>query len=84
MAHPEKYYTRENDSFWSISEQTYGVGDFYKALYVHNQRKIRFPDRIEPGIEIDTPPISLLKQLYPDLCPTTEELARVPEGAEMP
>jgi nucleoid-associated protein YgaU len=69
--HPSSVPALQQDSFWDISLRVYGVGDYYKALYYHNRQRVRRPDRIEPGLEILTPPATELRNLYPELCPQT-------------
>jgi hypothetical protein len=66
--------TKQDDSLWTISEQTYGQGGYYRALFAVNKDRIPRPDRIQAGTEIQTPPLEELRQLYPDLCPTSRDL----------
>jgi hypothetical protein len=66
---PHCIITRTNDSLWMISERAYGVGLYYRALFAFNRDRVARPDRIEPGIELVTPPVDQLRRLYPDLCP---------------
>jgi nucleoid-associated protein YgaU len=68
-ARPHGIITRANDSLWMISERAYGVGLYYRALFAFNRDRVARPDRIEPGIELVTPPVDQLRRLYPDLCP---------------
>ena len=61
--------TRENDSLWSISKERYGDPGYYVALFLHNRAKVGTPDRMEPGVAIDTPPAEELRRLYPTHTP---------------
>jgi nucleoid-associated protein YgaU len=72
---PLRVQTRENDSFWSISERVYGTGAYYKALYQVNRDRVPLPDRIPAGLEILTPPRAELHRLYPDLCQSAAKAA---------
>lgn len=63
------YVTQANDSLWNVSLARYGSGEYYKALFQHNRVRIHRPDRIEPGIVIETPDLQELQKLYPNLCP---------------
>ena len=72
--HPTIVITKQDDSLWTISEQAYGQGGYYRALFAVNKDRIPRPDRIQAGIEIQTPPLEELRQLYPDLCPTSRDL----------
>ena len=62
---PEFVITGPEDSFWSISEKIYGSGTYYRALFRHNEGQVLRPDQIRAGIEVRTPPLTMLKQLYP-------------------
>lgn len=66
---PTSVVTAANDSLWLISQRVYGRGDYYKALFLHNRSAVSRPDRIAAGIELSTPSISELQQLFPDACP---------------
>jgi hypothetical protein len=66
---PTFVITKQDDSLWVISEQAYGEGNFFRALFAVNKERVPRPDRIEAGIEIQTPSIDELRRLYPDLCP---------------
>jgi nucleoid-associated protein YgaU len=64
---PGHYVTQPNDSFWSISQRVYGTGRYFQALYEHNRRLYPQPDRLPPGVTIETPESYLLERSYPDL-----------------
>lgn len=70
---PQTVVTVADDSLWNISKRLYGRGDFYKALWLHNQSVIPRPDRILPGIRLVAPNVDELRQLYPDACPASME-----------
>ena len=69
---PTSIRATEHDSFWSISQRVYGVGDYYKALYSHNRDRVRRPDTIPVGLEVATPSPEDLRLLYPHLCPEAD------------
>ncbi|MBC8354212.1 MAG: hypothetical protein H8E66_19640 [Planctomycetes bacterium] len=73
---PEFVLTGPEDSFWSISEQVYRDGTYYRALFRHNESKVLRPDQLRAGIEIRTPPIGALRELYPADCPKSPSAQR--------
>ena len=62
---PEFVLTGAEDSFWTISERVYGSGVYYRALFRHNEAKVLRPDQLRPGIQVKTPPLDVLRELYP-------------------
>ncbi len=62
---PEFVVTDAEDSFWSISERVYGTGVYYRALFRHNEAKVLRPDQLRAGIEVQTPPLEVLREKYP-------------------
>lgn len=66
---PESVLTDADDSFWSISEKVYGTGVYYRALFRHNEAKVLRPDQLRAGIELNTPPLEVLREKYPADCP---------------
>lgn len=64
-----KYEVQPNDSYWTISEQVYGSGAYFKALAEHNRNKGRSEDQLKPGDLIMAPAVAELETSYPDLCP---------------
>ncbi|MCA9119026.1 MAG: hypothetical protein H6822_17065 [Planctomycetaceae bacterium] len=62
---PEFVLTEANDSFWSISEEVYGSGAYYRALFRHNESKVLRPDQLRPGMRVNTPPLEVLRKNYP-------------------
>ncbi len=67
---PAFVLTDADDSFWSISKQVYGTGTYYRALFRHNESKVLRPDQLSPGIQVDTPPLEVLRERYPSDFPT--------------
>lgn len=64
-----KYIVRANDTYWTISQQMFQTGGFFKAIYEHNRRYLSNPDRLSPGVELYVPDEATLVELYPNLCP---------------
>lgn len=62
---PEFVLTDSEDSFWSISERVYGSGTYYRALFRHNEANVLRPDQLRAGVEVRTPPLNVLRELYP-------------------
>ncbi len=69
---PEFVLTGAEDSFWSISEAVYGSGAYYRALFRHNETKVLRPDQLRAGVQVRTPPLEVLRELYPSEFPTVE------------
>lgn len=63
------YTIQENDSYWSISKQTYGTARYFQALARYNQRRIPDPQRMRVGMQVLLPNREKLEALYPDLFP---------------
>jgi nucleoid-associated protein YgaU len=72
---PEFVLTDSEDSFWSISERVYGSGVYYRALFRHNEAKVLRPDQLRPGVEVKTPALEVLRELYPSDFPKDASLA---------
>ena len=64
-----QYTVGPNDSFWAISQKTYGTGAFFKALYEHNRKRMKDPNDLKIGQVLLVPDEATLRRLYPDLCP---------------
>ena len=62
---PQFVLSDSEDSFWSISERVYGSGAYYRALFRHNEAKVLRPDQLRPGVEVTTPSLEVLRELYP-------------------
>jgi nucleoid-associated protein YgaU len=61
--------TVANDSFWQIAQRVYGDPRYYAALFEHNRNWIAYPDQIEQGFRVMTPPVDELRARYAELCP---------------
>lgn len=66
------YVIQPNDNYWTISEQVYGSGSYFRALAERNRAKFPDPDRLKAGEEIATPGLAELEKSYPSLCPKAE------------
>lgn len=73
---PEFVLTDSDDSFWSISEEVYGTGVYYRALFRHNESKVLRPDQLRGGIQINTPPLEVLQRQYPADFPAEADAGR--------
>ena len=67
-----KYTIQPNDNYWNISKKRYNTGSYFKAIAQHNRAAFPDPNRLDVGKEIETPNVSELERLYPDLCPKPE------------
>ena len=65
----DQYTVAPNDSFWAISQKTYGSGAYFKALYEHNRKRMKDPNDLKVGQTLSVPDEATLRRLYPDLCP---------------
>ncbi len=72
-----KYTVQPNDNLWIISEKVYGSGRYFKALAEHNRPTLARADRLQVGSVISVPPVSMLEQNYPALCPKQRRSAVV-------
>jgi len=70
----QRLITIRDDSFWRLAEQAYGSGLYFKALYAHNRKRFPDADRIPAQAVVEAPPEELLRQLYPDACPSPEQV----------
>jgi hypothetical protein len=66
-APPGYCVVQSNDSFWSISQRVYGTGRYFHALYEYNRRRCPQPDRLPPGVVIETPEPHHLERAFPEL-----------------
>jgi len=62
------YIVRRDDNYWTISEQLYGTGAYFKSLYEHNRRLQPRAD-LFAGQRLQTPSQAVLEKMYPHLCP---------------
>ncbi|MBI3837370.1 MAG: LysM peptidoglycan-binding domain-containing protein [Planctomycetia bacterium] len=72
-----KYTVQPNDSLWTVSEKVYGTGRYFKAIYEHNRARLPHADRLAVGTVIAVPPVAVLEQNYPSLCPKQRKSALV-------
>lgn len=66
------------DTYWSIAQQVYGNGGYFKALYEYNRRAHPRPDRLRPGDRLATPSREELEQDFPELIPRQLADGRAP------
>jgi len=65
------YTVQPNDSYWTISQQLYGSGRFFKALSQFNRGKHPQADQLKVGDKILAPSEAELREALADLCPST-------------
>ena len=68
-----KLTVQPNDSFWKISQRLYGSGVYYRALAEHNRDECPNPHRLRAGAVIDVPDLAVLREKYPESCPSEEK-----------
>ncbi|MBN1687912.1 MAG: OmpA family protein [Candidatus Omnitrophica bacterium] len=54
-ARVKKYIIQKNDSLWKIALKEYGDGDQWRRLYNFNRKRIKDPQKLQPGQEIEIP-----------------------------
>ena len=60
----------EGDSLWSIAQQHYGDGQYFRALHAFNEVGSGSDDLLTSGTQIAIPDVSTLKSRWPELCPS--------------
>ena len=50
-----KYVIKKNDSLWKIAQREYGDGGQWRRIYEFNQDRIRDPEKLQAGQEIEIP-----------------------------
>ena len=66
----QQYETKVGDSLWSIANEHYGDGRFFRALHKHNLNTIPSADRLPSGTTLEIPEVEELLYRYSDLCPS--------------
>ena len=69
------YTVQPGDSYSLISRRIYGVEAYFKALAEHNRKTVPMENKLDLGVEIETPSITELERLYPTLCPSPSRRA---------
>lgn len=54
------YLCDKDSSYWSIAEETYGSGRFFRALFAYNQAWLGDQFELAEGAMVRTPPLDLL------------------------
>jgi nucleoid-associated protein YgaU len=62
------YVVAPGDNFWSIAQQAYGDGSYYRALYAYNSDRYPHAEDVRTGSVLDIPSPAFLKAKYPELC----------------
>ena len=60
---------KRGDSFWSIAQQSYGDGRFFRALYESNRARVPGFENLRENVELDIPSEAQLIARHPSLCP---------------
>ena len=63
------HHVQQGESLWSIAQQHYGDGEWFRALYQYNKHELAKPDELAQGDSITLPLKQDLRQLWPELCP---------------
>ncbi len=73
----DKYTVRPGDSFWVISRNLFGKGEFFKAIAEHNRNAYPNARQLQVGDVLIAPSAEVLRRTYPDLCPKPRQRADV-------
>ena len=65
----DQYETKPGDSFWSIAQQAYGDGRYFRALFQHNRLTVDAFENISVGTQLKIPTLKTLQTAYTELCP---------------
>lgn len=76
------YVVAPGDSFWSIAQQAYGDGSYYRALFAYNSDRYPHAEDVRTGSVLDVPSVEVLKSKFPELC--TGGGATIAAGGESP
>lgn len=80
----DTYQVEPGDNFWTISRKKYGAGRYFMALAQHNVKVIPDPQRMRPGVTIQTPPAQTLEQVYPELIPQAAAIDPIQTASVLP
>ena len=53
---PSVYLVKQNDNLWNIAKAIYGKGERWTVIFEANKEKIKNPDILKPGLELQIPP----------------------------
>lgn len=53
---PSVYLVKQNDNLWNIAKSIYGKGEKWTVIFEANKEKIKNPDILKPGLELQIPP----------------------------
>ena len=53
---PSTYIVKQNDNLWNIARDIYGKGEKWTVIFEANKEKIKNPDLLKPGLELQIPP----------------------------
>jgi nucleoid-associated protein YgaU len=55
-----------NESFWTISQQHYDSGEYFRWLYLYNQVRVGDYEGLRPGLELEIPELETLRAWVQD------------------
>lgn len=76
------YVVAPGDSFWTIAQQAYGDGSYYRALYAYNSDRYPHAEDVRTGSVLDIPSADVLKAKFPEL--VAGGSATISAGGESP
>ncbi len=74
----EQHRIRDGDSYWSIAQQRYSDGGYFRALFEYNRDQIEEFENLPVGIIVRTPSPDILQSRYPELCPAVVDAESIP------
>jgi nucleoid-associated protein YgaU len=69
------YPVKQDDTYWTIAQEAYGSGAYFRALFQYNQQHGAKTERLHNGVQLRLPDEATLRRLYPELCPRQQRLA---------
>ncbi len=72
MMNTQEYITKRGDSLWTIAQELYGDGRYFRALHEINRQTLALAKPMPVGTILNVATIKDLQESYPELCPKQE------------
>ena len=79
----EHHTVADGDSLWSIANQYYGDGQYFRALHAYNDEGIGADELLTPGTKIAIPDVSTLNSRWPELCPALPKTDNITDDNDL-
>ena len=67
----ERYIVKTGDSLWTIAQEFYGDGSWFRALFEHNRVRIGEAGGVVRGFALEIPARQELSRMFPELSPVS-------------